>query len=114
MLPVNLFFGCTIAWLVWNLWFEWLGLSSVVHHTSVSHFLQFNIHEAPTSIHLILGSVWIAVVSEILRHRNKQIFKGGVIDHSKIFSMAQLKAWSLVTSKVPYACFSFLTGVWIP
>jgi len=85
-----LFFGCIIVWLVWNLCFEWLGLSSAVHHTSISHFLQFNIHEAPTSVNLILESVWIAVLSEIWRHRNKYIFKGGVIDHSEIFSIAQL------------------------
>jgi len=47
------------------------------------------------------------MVSEIWCHRNKVIFKGGVMDHFEIFSFAQLKTWSWVTSKVPSACFSF-------
>jgi len=88
----HLLFGYRIAWLVWNLCLEWLGLSSVFYLAFVSHFLQFNIHETPTSVNLILERVWIAMVSEIWRHRNKHIFNGGVIDYSEIFSMAQLKA----------------------
>jgi len=84
-----------------------IRVDSTIHHTFVSYFPQFNILEAPTSVNLILGSVWIAVVSEIWRHRNKHIFKGGVIDHSEIFSMVQLKVWSWVTSKVISDCFSF-------
>jgi len=43
----HLFFGCIIVWLV----------SSIVPQTSVSYFLQFNIHEAPTFVNLILGNV---------------------------------------------------------
>ena len=37
----HLFFCCKIALLVWNICFEWLGLSSTTHHTSVSRFLQY-------------------------------------------------------------------------
>jgi len=39
-------------------------------------------------------SVWIAVVGEIWRDKNKHIFKGGVIDHFEIFSLVQLNVWS--------------------
>jgi len=31
------------------------------------------------------------MVSEIWSHRNRIIFKGGVLDYSEIFSLAQLK-----------------------
>jgi len=41
---------------------------------------------------------------------NKVIFNGEVVDHSKIFSLTQLKVWSWVISKVSFACFS-LSGV---
>jgi len=54
-----------------------------------------------------MGNIWIAVVNEIWSHRNKIIFKDGVLDYSEIFSSAQLKVWSWITSKVLSACFSF-------
>jgi len=56
---------------------------------------------------VIWESVWIAVVGEIWQHGNKYTFKGGVIDHSKIFTLAQLKVWSLITTKFVPACFSY-------
>ena len=62
---------------------------------------------APESVNLGMRNIWIAVVSEIWSHRNKIIFKDGVLDSSKIFSLAQLKVWSLITSKFPSTCFSF-------
>jgi len=50
-----------------------------------------------------MRSIWIAVVSEIWSHRNKILFKGGVLDYYEIFSLAQLKVWSWITSKFPSA-----------
>ena len=47
------------------------------------------------------------MVREIWSHRNKVIFSGGVVDHLEIFSLAQLKVWSWVTSKNHTAQFSF-------
>ena len=38
---------------------------------------------------------------------NKHIFKGGVVNHSEIFTLAQLKVWSWITSKSAPACFSY-------
>jgi len=58
-------------------------------------------------VNVAWGSVWIAVICEIWRHKNKHIFKGGVIDHSEIFSLAQLKACSWITYNFASACFSF-------
>ena len=93
--------------LVWNLCYAWLGVSLVDHLDPTSHFMQFKLLDAPTSINLILGSIWVALVSDIWRHRNNCIYKGGVLDHFEIFSSAQLKVWSWVSSKFPSVCFSF-------
>jgi len=65
------------------------------------------VSNAPESVHLGMRNIWIVVVSEIWSHRNKIIFKGGVFYSSEIFSLAQLKVWSWITSKFPSACFSF-------
>ena len=101
----HLLFDCRIAWLVWVQCFAWLGVSSVVPIDPISHFTH--ICNAINPFISVLGSVWISMVRDIWCHRNKVIFKGGVVDHSEIFTLAQLKAWSWVTSKIPSACFSF-------
>jgi len=101
----HLLFDCKIAWLVWGQCSAWLGVSSTASIDPFAHFLQFcNVIK---SFNSVLGSVWISMVREIWCHRNKVIFKGGVVDYSEIFTLAQLKAWSWVTSKIPSACFSF-------
>jgi len=62
--------------------------------------MQFKIFDAPTSVNLILGNVWIALVSELWRHKNKCIFNGELVVHFEIFSLAQLNVWSWISSKV--------------
>jgi len=62
---------------------------------------------APAQVKDVWSSIWIAVVNEIWKHRNKHIFQGGVIDHSEMFTLTQLKVWSWVTSKSGSACFTY-------
>jgi len=38
--------------------------------------------------------IWIAVINEIWKHRNKVIFKGGVVDVLEVFALIQLKTWT--------------------
>jgi len=40
-----------------------VSLEDLLNH--VSNFMQFKILDAPTSVHLILDNVWIALVSEL-------------------------------------------------
>ena len=68
--------------------------------------MHFNLLNAPVQINVVLGSIWIAIVSEIYKHRIKRIFKGGVIDHSKMFTLDQLKVCSWVTSKSVFTRFT--------
>ena len=63
-------------------------MSSVDHNIPRSHFEHFKILDASISVNLIMGNVWIALVSEIWRHKNNCLFKGGVVDHSEVFSLA--------------------------
>jgi len=88
----HMFFECKIAWLVWNQCYAWMGITSVDHVDPVSHFLHFNLLNAPVQVNVVWSSVWIVVVSEIRKHMNKHIFQGGVINLSEVFIVAQLKA----------------------
>jgi len=89
----HLFFYCRIAGLVWKQCFTWLGIMSNDHVDPISHFLQFNLLNTSAQVKAFWSSIWIAVVNEISKHRNKHIFQGGVIDHSEMFTLAQLKVW---------------------
>jgi len=84
-----------------------MGIASVDHVDPVSHFLHFNFLNAPVQVNVVWGSVWIGVVSEIWKHNNKHIFQGGVIDHLEVFTLAQLKVWSWITSKIVSARFTY-------
>jgi len=55
-----------------------------------SRFEHFKILDAPNSVNLTMGNIWIALVNEIWRHRNNCLFKG-VVDHTEVFSLAQVK-----------------------
>ena len=90
----HLFCECRVAWLIWNLCYDCLGVRSVDFMDPESHFEHFKILDAPTSVNLIMNNVWIALVSEIWRHMNNCLFKGGVVDHTEVFSLAQVKVWS--------------------
>ena len=71
------FIAGLLAWLVWNQCYTWLGIASVDHVVPTAHFLHFILLNAP------------------------------VIDPSKVFTLAQLKAWSWVTSKTVSASFTY-------
>jgi len=103
----HLFFYCRLSSLTWNLCFAWLGITTVVPFHAFSHFLQFRLSNAPESVNLGLGNIWIAMVSEIWHHRNKIVFNEGVLDLSKKISLPQLKVWAWLTSKFPSTSFSF-------
>jgi len=72
-----------------------------------SHFEHFKILDSPISNNLIMGNLWIVLVTEIWRHMNNCLFKGGVVDHTEVFSLTQIKVWSWISSKILSANFSF-------
>jgi len=47
------------------------------------------------------------LLKEILNHRNKVVFKDGVVDHEEIFSLAWLKGWLWLKHNSPTISFSF-------
>jgi len=103
----HLFFIVGYLGITWNLCYAWLGITTIVHFHAFSHFLQFRLCNAPESVNLGLDNIWIAMVSEIWRHKNKIVFNEGILDFSEIFSLAQLKVWAWLSSKFLSASFFF-------
>jgi len=104
---VMYFFECRVARRVWCLCSEWVGEPTGFHREGKSHFPQFNLNWATQEISRSWRCVWIAVVGEIWKQRNQVIFKEGRADNSKIFTLAQLKAWTWLTSKENLAEFTY-------
>jgi len=59
----------------------------------VKNFLNFKFSGVNKSVNQVWSSVWVAMVDELWKHRNRKIFKSGKIDHIEIFTMVQLKVW---------------------
>jgi len=55
------------------------------------HFLNCKVSEMNKNVNHIWSCMWIVVVDELWKHKNKKIFNSGRIDHIEIFSMVQLK-----------------------
>jgi len=49
----------------------------------------------------------VAIVSEIWNHRNKVVFRGGVMDADEIFSLDQVKGWLWAKYKMKRTTFSY-------
>jgi len=45
----------------------------------------------PTSLNEVWGGIWIAIVNEIWKYKNRVIFKGRVVDVLEAFKLVQLK-----------------------
>ena len=103
----HMFFECRIAWLVWNQCYAWMEIASVDHVDPVSHFLHFNLLNAHVQVNVVWSCVWIVVISEIWKHKNKHIFQCRAIDLSEVLTLAQLNVWSWVTSKIVSARFTY-------
>nr|XP_007149215.1 hypothetical protein PHAVU_005G051200g [Phaseolus vulgaris]ESW21209.1 hypothetical protein PHAVU_005G051200g [Phaseolus vulgaris] len=73
----HLFFKCKFVWKFWGLCLSWLGCLSVNHYDANVHFRMF--------------LVWIAIVGEILKHRNKCVFNNSRVDHIEVFTVVQRK-----------------------
>jgi len=51
--------------------------------------------------------VWIVVVTEIWKPRNKVIFKGGKVDEEEALCLVQLKSWEWIKHRIVRSTFSY-------
>ena len=93
------YFFCTqirilpMIWRIWKWWRKKVGVSDG-HKWFVHFFMEkrkniFICFFLLLDVNLGLGNIWIAMVSEIWRHRNKIVFNEEILDFSEILSLAQ-------------------------
>jgi len=72
---------------------SWIGVSSVRHQSVLNHFRSFYRVGCNKKSNAVWKGMWIAVW-KIWLHRNKIVFKNGVVYIEKIFYLALIKGWS--------------------
>ena len=103
----HLFFDCIFARRVWGLCHKWLGVLVASHIEPKSNFDQFRLSCASEIVNNVWNTIWVGVVSEIWKHKNNIIFKGGVGDAFEVFSLVQVKVWLWVSINCRSTSFSF-------
>jgi len=88
--------------------------SGVRHQVTLVNFQSFYLLDQKQSASRVWKGLWIVIVSEVWSHRNKVVFKGGVVDADEIFSLAQLKGWLWAKYKMKRTTFSYSDWILSP
>jgi len=58
----------------------WMSIVSVNHFDAKAHFMQFCLPFLSEFGNRDWGCVWITIIGELCKYRNKCIFKNGMVD----------------------------------
>jgi len=90
----HLLITCEVAQKVWDYCDIWLGVSFVRHNDVVHHFGNCYIIGLGRKGNMMWKGMWVAIVYEIWKQRNRIVFYNGRVDVQEIFTLAQLNAWT--------------------
>ena len=79
----------------------------VRYESTLVNFQSFCLLGQRQSVNKTWKGLWVAIVSKIWNHRNKVVFRGGVVDANEIFSLAQVKGWLWAKYKMKRTIFSY-------
>jgi len=97
-----------VAQKVWDNCNNWLGISSVRHNDVVSQFRNFYVTGLGRKGNQVWKGVFVAIVNEIWKHRNKIVFQEGRVDAVEIFTVAQsnIRLWAKFKWQRVYRSYS--------
>jgi len=84
---------CKVTHRVWDLCERWIGSVTTRHESIPFNFLSFHLMGLMNCVNRVWKGMWVVIATEIWNHRNKVVFRGGVVDEVKVFYLAQLKGW---------------------
>jgi len=71
-----------------------IGVSMINHYDVKSHLMYNIIPFLNATSNRIWGGILIAIIREIWKHRNDDIFKNDRVNHVEVFTFVQMKVWS--------------------
>ncbi|KAF1871323.1 hypothetical protein Lal_00020115 [Lupinus albus] len=89
----HLFSSCSFTFSVWQLVYNWLGISIVLHHNTSTHFLNHMGLVKDKKCYKVWSVVWLATVWAIWLSRNDLIFNSNLNTPQQILDSARVKSW---------------------
>jgi len=80
---------CKVIKTVWGSYERWVRISLVRHYSLQTNFLNFSLLCLNRNQNMVWKGMWAAIIVEVWNHRNKFVFKNGVMD--KYFVWLNLK-----------------------
>ena len=81
---------CEVSQSVWENCDRWVGAVSVRNENIINHFINFYVIGQSRKANIVWKGMWLAIVREIWKHRNKVVFCNRRVDEVEIFAMAQI------------------------
>jgi len=103
----HLFFSCSVTQKVWTLRDRWKGLSSMHHNKARDNFQDFHLVNLNSRQNIVWQGMWLAIIGEIWKHRNRVVFKQRKVDSIEIFGLAQVTTWVWMKHKIQSVQFSY-------
>ncbi|KAF1868903.1 hypothetical protein Lal_00048182 [Lupinus albus] len=85
----HLFSSCSFTFSVWQLVYNWLGISVVLHHNTSTHFLNHMGLVKDKKCYKVWSVVWLATVWAIWLSRNDLIFNSNLNTPQQILDSAR-------------------------
>jgi len=83
----HLLMYCEVSQRVWDKCDRWVGLTTVRNNDIINHFRNFYAIGLSKKTNIVWKGMWLTIVWEIWKYRNKIIFSNGVVDDVEIFAM---------------------------
>jgi len=88
----------------------WVGNVDVRHESPLVNFQSFCLLGHREGVNRAWKGMRVTIVLELWNHKNKVVFKDGLVDADEIFSLAQLKGWLWLKFKMKRTLFPTRIG----
>ena len=102
----HFFINYTVVKEVWDACERWLGYCLLDMSLFCLIIIIFN-YGCYTKYNQLWKILWVAIMTKTQAHRNKVIFRNGVVDSVEIFSLVQIRGWHWLKHKVKRAQFTY-------
>jgi len=84
----HLFINCVV---VWDACERWIGTAIIRHYSILSHYHHFCLPMLTKNGNHLWKIMWVTIVTKTWAHRNKVVFRNGIVDNVEIFSLAHIR-----------------------
>lgn len=91
--------SCKASWVIWCLFYKWMGVEMTVHNKPMNHFLQHSVMFGQKKGSKMASTFWIAMVWIIWNARNEYVFNGKEFEVVRVFKEVKARVWAWCSIK---------------